>query len=77
MPSFGFVDLALVDVTAIWQRANDDQRRRVRQILFSEGLLIDSERTLSNPSSCSLFNVLENMVGDKAVKSEIGRPPGI
>jgi hypothetical protein len=65
-----------VDVTAIWQRANDDQRRRVRQILFSEGLLIDSERKLSNPSSCSLFNVLESMIGDKVVKSEIGRPEG-
>lgn len=60
-----FVDLALVDVTAIWQRANDDQRRRVRQILFSEGLLIDSERKLSNPSSRALFNVLESMIGEK------------
>lgn len=28
---------------------------------------------MSNPSSCSLFNVLESMIGDKVVKSEIGR----
>src|SRR4029077_19179621 len=53
-----FVELALVDMTAIWERANDEQRRRVRQILFSDGLLLDSERKLSNPSNCSLFNVL-------------------
>jgi hypothetical protein len=73
-----FVELALVDMPSIWGRANnDDQRRRVRQILFSDGLLIDSDRRLSSPSNSALFNVLENLIGGKLMKSEIGCPPGI
>ena len=72
-----FVELALVDISSIWERANDEQRRRVRQILFSDGLLLDSKQELSNPSKSALFNVLEGMMGEKAMNFEIGVPGGI
>jgi site-specific DNA recombinase len=72
-----FCELAIVDILAVWRRANEDQRRRVRQILFSEGILVDAERKLSNPRNSSLFNVLERMMGEKPKKSRIGCPPGI
>jgi hypothetical protein len=72
-----FVELALVDFSAIWRLANDEQQRRVRQIMFSDGLLMNSERKLSNPGNCSLFNVLEGMIGQKTMSFEIGVPGGI
>jgi site-specific DNA recombinase len=44
-----FVELALVDMAALWQQANDEQRRRVRQVLFSDGILLDSKRKNVEP----------------------------
>jgi hypothetical protein len=72
-----FVELALADIPAMWERANDDQRRRVRHILFSDGLLLNSEHELSNPSKCSLFSMLEEMMVEKMPNSNFGCPPGI
>jgi hypothetical protein len=72
-----FCELAIVDIPGVWRSATDDQRRRVRQILFSEGILVDSARKLSNPRKHSLFNVLEGMMAKKPAKSRIGCPPGI
>jgi hypothetical protein len=60
-----FCELAIVDIPGVWRSATDDQRRRVRQILFSEGILVDSARKLSNPRKHSLFNVLEGMMAKK------------
>ena len=65
-----FCELAIVDIPKVWRCASDDQRRRVRQILFSEGILVDAERKLSNPQNRSLFNVLESMMGRKPAKSQ-------
>jgi hypothetical protein len=72
-----FCELAIVDIPRVWQCATDDQSRRVRQILFSEGILVDGERKLSNPQNRSLFNVLESMMGQKPAKLKVGCPPGI
>jgi hypothetical protein len=72
-----FCELAIVDIPGVWRCASDDQRRRVRQIIFSEGILVDAERKLSNPQNRSLFNVLERMMGQKQANWKVGCPPGI
>jgi hypothetical protein len=71
-----FCELAIVDIPRVWQCATDDQRRRVRQILFSEGILVDGERKLSNLQKGSLFNVLQRKYdGTKAGEIEGWLPP--
>ena len=72
-----FCELALVDIPKVWRSANDDQRRRVRQILFPDGIFVDASRKLSNPQNCSLFSVLAVMTTKKPLFSRIGCPPGI
>ena len=72
-----FCELAIADIPGVWQSANDDQRRRVRQILFSDGILVGADRKLSNPQNCSLFNVLAGMMAEKPTVSRIGSPVGI
>jgi hypothetical protein len=37
-----FCERAIIDIPGVWRCASDDQRRRVRQILFSDGILVDS-----------------------------------
>jgi site-specific DNA recombinase len=72
-----FCELAIVDIPGVWRSANDDQRRRVRQILFSDGIFVDANRKLSNPQNCSLFTVLAGMMAKKSDFSTVGCPPGI
>jgi site-specific DNA recombinase len=72
-----FCELSMVDIPRIWQSANDDQRRRVRNILFPDGILVGVDRKISNPQNCSLFNVLAGMMRKKPGVSRIGCPPGI
>lgn len=72
-----FCELAIVDIAGVWRKANDDERRRVRQILFSDGILVGANRKLSNPENCSLFSVLAGMTAKKPQLSKVGCPPGI
>jgi hypothetical protein len=56
-----FCELAIADIPAVMEQAHADQRRRVRQLLFSDGILLNSERELSNPGNlrCSVsWNLL-------------------
>ena len=72
-----FCELAIVDIVGVWRSADEGQRRRVRQILFSNGILVGADRKLSNPQKPSLFNVLAGMMGETPQFSKIGCPPGI
>ena len=72
-----FCELALVDIPQVWRTANEDQRRRVRTILFPEGILVGADRKISNPQNSSLFNVLAGMMAKKPQFSKVGCPPGI
>ena len=75
-----FCELALVDIPQLWRTANEDQRRRVRRvrtILFPNGILVGADRKISNPQNSSLFNVLAGMMAKKPQFSKVGCPPGI
>ena len=72
-----FCELALVDIPQVWRAANEDQRRRVRTILFPDGILVGADRKISNPQNSSLFNVLAGMMAKKPQFSKVGCPPGI
>ena len=72
-----FCELAIVGIPKVWRCANEDQRRRVRTILFPDGILVGSDRKISNPQNCLLFNLLAGMMAKKPAISRIGCPPGI
>ena len=72
-----FCELALVDIPQLWRTANEDQRRRVRTILFPDGILVGADRKISNPQNSTLFNVLAGMMAKKPQFSKVGCPPGI
>lgn len=61
-----FAQLANADLVGLWQIARPEQRVRVRQLLFSDGLLLHPDSGLSNQSKSSLFNVLEGMMGENS-----------
>ena len=56
-----FAEMHLSDMAALWQKANDDQRRRVQTTLFREGLRYFSETRSLNPDNNVLFSVLEKI----------------
>ena len=72
-----FCELALVDIPQVWRTANEDQRRRVRTILFPDGILVGADRKISNPQNSSLFSVLAGIMAKKPQFSKVGCPPGI
>jgi hypothetical protein len=69
-----FCELALVDIPQVWRTANEDQRRRVRTILFPDGILVSADRKISNPQNSSLFKVLVGMMAKKPRFSKVGCP---
>ena len=56
-----FCDVYLADIAGLWQRAQDDQRRRVQTLLFNNGLLYSGKAKKFEPAESTLFNVLERM----------------
>jgi len=56
-----FAELQLSDLAALWQAANDDQRRRVQTILFNKGLAYSAKTKSLNPDNSTLFNLLQEM----------------
>ncbi len=69
-----FAELQLLDIEGAWRMATPDQRLRVRNLLFQDGLTYKQESGISNPSNSCLFNLL---VGISDGKDMIGCPPGI
>ena len=57
----------LVDIAGAWQRAGADQRQRVQNLLFSDGLLYSEDRGFLNTSKPSLFTVLEGISSENGM----------
>ena len=62
-----FAELMLADIAAAWQRANPEQRQRVQNLLFPEGISYSPKEGFLNRSNSSLFNVLEEMGSEKGM----------
>jgi site-specific DNA recombinase len=56
-----FAELMLVDIAGAWKRAGADERQRVQNLLFSDGLLYSEDRGFLNTPKPSLFTVLEGI----------------
>jgi hypothetical protein len=61
-----FAELHLMDIARAWQIAEPEQRQRVQNLLFGDGLHYSSESGILNRSNSSLFSMLH------AIKSEKG-----
>ena len=55
----------LVDIATAWRRADVDQKQRVQNILFPDGLKYHPEQGFLNSGKESLFNQLEDLVSGK------------
>ena len=56
-----FAELMLADVATAWEKAQPEQRQRVQNLLFPEGIRYSPEQGFLNRSKSSLFNMLEQM----------------
>jgi site-specific DNA recombinase len=54
-----FAELQLMDIARAWQIADPEQRQRVQNLLFNDGLAFSSETGFLNRSKSSLYSVLE------------------
>ena len=63
----GFAELMLVDIGGAWRKAGAEQRVRVQNLLFGEGLLYSKQLGFLNTSKPSLFTVLEEISTEKVL----------
>jgi site-specific DNA recombinase len=54
-----FTKIHLMDVAGAWQLAKPEQRHRVQNLLFEDGLSYSEKTGILNPSNTSLFSILE------------------
>jgi hypothetical protein len=54
-----FCELVLMDFARICEQAEPDERGRVQNLLFSDGLLYDSNTKSLNPAKPCVFNALQ------------------
>jgi site-specific DNA recombinase len=54
-----FAEIHLTDVAEAWEIAAPEQRQRVQNLLFQDGLLYSPEQGILNRSNSSLFSMLE------------------
>jgi site-specific DNA recombinase len=54
-----FAQIHLTDIAGAWEIAAPEQRQRVQNLLFKDGLLYSPEHGILNHSKSSLFSVLE------------------
>jgi len=69
-----FAELHLADIANVWRIAGPEQRQRVQNLLFREGLAYSPEQGILNRSKSSLFSVLEGM---KLENGKMVGPPGL
>ncbi|MGC2171107.1 MAG: recombinase family protein [Candidatus Sulfotelmatobacter sp.] len=69
-----FSKLMLVDISAAWQRANAEQRFRVQNFLFRDGLAYHQKQKFLNTPNPTLFQQLRALTHPK---SAVGVPDGI
>jgi hypothetical protein len=68
-----FAELRLLDVQGAWQMATPEERVRVRNLLFQDGLSYLPDSGISNTSNSCLYSLLEAM---QAVKEGMAAPQG-
>jgi DNA invertase Pin-like site-specific DNA recombinase len=54
-----FAELQLQDIAGAWQIADPEQRQRVQNLLFQDGLAFSQQRGILNRSKSCLYSVLE------------------
>jgi site-specific DNA recombinase len=62
-----FAELLLADIAGTWEKASGDQRQRVQNLLFLDGLQYHQESGFLNTSKPSLFRVLEEISTEKGI----------
>jgi hypothetical protein len=61
-----FAELHLLDIARAWQIAEPEQRQRVQNLLFDDGLHYSPASGILSRSNSSLFSMLEAMTDEKA-----------
>jgi hypothetical protein len=56
-----FAELLLMDIARAWQIAKPEQRQRVQNLLFHDGLQYSPESGILNRSKSCLFTALEQL----------------
>jgi hypothetical protein len=56
-----FAELTLLDIAGTWQKASPENRQRVQNLLFEDGLHYSKKSGILNRSNTSLFSVLESI----------------
>ena len=69
-----FSKLMLVDVSAAWQRADAEQRLRVQNFLFRDGIAYHQNQKFLNTANPTLFQQLKSLTHPERV---VGVPDGI
>ena len=62
-----FAELMLANVATAWEKAKPEQRMRVQNLLFPGGIRYSGAGNFLNPSSSSLFNMLEEMSSEEGM----------
>ena len=62
-----FAELQLLDIGKAWQMAGPEQRQRVQNLLFGDGLQYSHQSGILNRSKSCLFSVLEASKGEKGL----------
>ena len=62
-----FAELRLTDMAEVWQLASPNQRQRVQNLLFSEGLSYSMSAGFLNRSKSCLFNALESISSESVL----------
>ena len=62
-----FAELQLLDLATAWRKANAEQRQRVQNLLFKDGLQYSHELGILNRSNSSLFSVLKSLSCEKSL----------
>ena len=62
-----FAEIHLMDIAGVWQIAGPEQRQRVQNLLFQDGLDYSPEAGILNRSNSSLFSMLETMSNEKGL----------
>ena len=62
-----FAELLLMDIAGAWQIAGAEQRQRVQNLLFQDGLHYSPNSGILNRSNSSLFSMLEGLTDEKCM----------
>jgi DNA invertase Pin-like site-specific DNA recombinase len=62
-----FAELRLIDISCVWEIASPEQRQRVQNLLFRDGLDYSMSAGFLNRSKPCLFNVLESISSESTL----------